>query len=62
MNKENIGSVKKVNDLYTGNLDSYLTTTNDNLICHVPIQPDNTDYQAIQEWAAVDGNTIAEAD
>jgi hypothetical protein len=22
----------------------------------------NTDYQAILEWAAIDGNTIAEAD
>ena len=62
MNKENISSVKKVNDLYTGNLDSYLTTTNDNLISHVPIQPDNTDYQAVLEWEAIDGNTIAEAD
>jgi len=28
----------------------------------VPKDTDNTDYQAIQEWAAIDGNTIAEAD
>ena len=27
----------------------------------VPIDPNNTDYQAIQKWVA-DGNTIAEAD
>ena len=27
----------------------------------VPIDPDNTHYQAIQEWVA-EGNTIAEAD
>ena len=28
----------------------------------VPIDPDNTDYQAIIEWASQDGNTIADAD
>ena len=28
----------------------------------VPIDTANTDYQAIQEWAKIDGNTIAEAD
>jgi len=27
----------------------------------VPLDPANTDYQAIQEWVA-EGNTIAEAD
>jgi len=30
-------------------------------VCYVPINTDNTDYQAIQAWVA-DGNTIAEAD
>ena len=24
----------------------------------VPLDPDNTDYQEIQEWAAIDGNNI----
>ena len=28
----------------------------------VPLDPANTDYQAILEWAKIDGNTIAEAD
>jgi len=28
----------------------------------VPINKDNTDYQAIQEWAKIDGNTIEDAD
>jgi len=28
---------------------------------HVPLDSDNVDYQAIQEWVA-DGNTIEEAD
>ena len=58
MNEMNITSVK------------YKTsrTENDSIILvadgktlHVPISPDNTDYQAIQEWVAA-GNTIAEAD
>ena len=26
----------------------------------VPIHNDNTDYQAIQEWDAIDGNTITD--
>ncbi len=25
---------------------------------HIPINEDNTDYQAIQEWAAIEGNNI----
>ena len=28
---------------------------------HVPLDPDNTDYQAVLEWVA-EGNTIEEAD
>ena len=28
----------------------------------IPLDPNNTDYQAILEWAKIDGNTIAEAD
>ena len=28
----------------------------------VPLDPDNRHYQAILEWAKIDGNTIAEAD
>ena len=31
-------------------------------IYSVPLDPDNTDYQAILEWAKIDGNTIADAD
>ena len=40
----------------------YLVTqvNTDKTLC-VPLDPDNTDYQAIQEWVA-EGNTIAEAD
>ena len=34
----------------------------DGITMHVPIDTDNTDYQAILEWAKEDGNEIAEAD
>ena len=29
---------------------------------YVPLNTENTDYQAILAWAAIDGNTIEEAD
>ena len=32
-------------------------TTSDNKIMFVPLDPANTDYQAIQEWIA-EGNTV----
>ena len=35
--------------------------TQDDVYMSVPLDPNNTDYQAIQEWVA-EGNTIAEAD
>ena len=28
----------------------------------IPMDTDNTDYQKVLEWAAIDGNTIEEAD
>ena len=32
------------------------------LDCVVPLAEDNTDYQAILEWASQEGNTIEDAD
>jgi len=63
MNVENIQSVKKVND-YNDALNNYkvICKNSSSREYFVPINTDNTDYQAIQEWAAIDGNTIAEAD
>ena len=56
-----IKSVKKVNHLEKSTLDHYnLTDTNDK-IYHVPLDENNTDYQAILQWVA-DGNTIEEAE
>ena len=35
-----------------------VTYVNSNREKSVPLVEDNTDYQAIQEWAAIDGNNI----
>ena len=35
-----------------------VTYTNSNMVSSVPLDEANTDYQAIQEWAAIDGNNI----
>jgi len=56
----NIQTVRK--NVIDGEVVSYQVTQQDsNLILSVPLDPANTDYQAIQEWVA-EGNTIAEAD
>ena len=57
----NIQTVKK--NVIDGEVVSYQITQQDsNLVLSVPLDPANTDYQAILEWAKIDGNTIAEAD
>ena len=38
-----------------------IKATIDGQVCYVPINTDNTDYQAILEWVA-EGNTIQEAE
>ena len=35
-----------------------VTYVNSNIVSSVPQAEDNTDYQAIQEWAAIEGNNI----
>ena len=35
-----------------------VTYTNSSIVKSVPLDEANTDYQAIQEWAAIDGNNI----
>ena len=58
-----IDTVKKHKSLTTGEVNSYeVTYVDSNTIRYIPLDPDNTDYQAILEWAKIDGNTIAEAD
>jgi len=56
-----IDTVKKVNS-EDGNLDNYEVTYQDSsVVKSVPLDENNSDYQAIQEWIA-EGNTIQEAD
>ena len=63
MNKDNIQTVKKFNQVETGNLVSYKITTTDGVIMYAPVNDnENTEYKTVQEWEAIDGNTIAEAD
>jgi len=37
-----------------------ITYENSNVSVSVPLAEANTDYQAIQEWAAIDGNNITD--
>jgi len=41
-----------------------VTDDSDNVLTDswIPTNTDNSDYVAYQEWAAIDGNTIADAD
>ena len=41
---------------------NHIKATIDGNLTFVPLDPDNTDYQAILEWAKEDGNEIAAAD
>ena len=61
MNKDNIVSVKKIEDDYSVVL-SYEVVWDIDKVTFVPNATDNADYQTVQEWAAIDGNIIAEAD
>ena len=44
---------------FMNTFDSYIIVEN-GITSSVPLDPDNTDYQAIQEWAAIDGNNITD--
>tara|TARA_R110000803_G_scaffold53040_3_gene108924 strand:+ start:941 stop:1108 length:168 start_codon:yes stop_codon:yes gene_type:complete len=50
-----------VEKIYTLNSFHYLITLSDGRKWSVPLDPANTDYQAIQEWVA-EGNTPQAAD
>jgi len=53
------------NAQYIQNLDneiSMISATIDGVVIFVPISNDNRHYQAILEWAKIDGNTIEDAD
>ena len=59
--------IDTVEKIYETNNDGTLTNNFSNvykvvfqngITSFVPHDPDNTDYQAIQEWAAIEGNNI----
>ena len=59
---ENIKSVRWVKDLIDTNINLYMILiSKDDKTFSVPLDPDNTDYQVIQEWVA-EGNTIEAAE
>ncbi len=54
-----INTVTKNYNSMTNEFCSYqVTYVNSNRVKSVPLDEANTDYQAIQEWAAIDGNNI----
>ncbi len=54
----------KYRDIAIGGNPQYrdIITTIDGIEMSVPLDPDNRHYQAILEWAKIDGNTIEDAD
>ena len=57
----NITSAKYTTSMISGENDS-ITVVSNGVTMSVPLDPDNTDYQAILEWVEEDGNEIAAAD
>jgi hypothetical protein len=54
-----INTVEKMYDLDDNSRATcYKVTYSNDVVSSVPLDPANTDYQAIQEWAAIEGNTI----
>jgi len=56
-----INTVTKTYNPDTSNFTGYsVTLENSTNVILVPLDEANTDYQAIQEWAAIDGNNITD--
>ena len=54
-----INTVEKNYSIINNEFCSYkVTYTNSDLEFYVPLDEANSDYQAIQEWAAIEGNNI----
>ena len=58
----NFNSAKYLYDMEGVNKTHVQLNLGNNKYKHITLDPDNTDYQEILEWAKIDGNTIAEAD
>ena len=52
-----INTVEKIYNLQNEFI-NYRMTLSDGKVWAVPLDPANTDYQAIQEWAKIEGNNI----
>ena len=52
-----INTVEKIYNL-ENNFDTYKLTKQDGTVLWVPLDEANSDYQAIQEWAEIEGNNI----
>ena len=57
MNIENCQYITDIN-----NKNSMIKATINSVILFVPLDPANRHYQAILEWAKIDGNSIEDAD
>ena len=57
----NITSAKYMADIKTGE-NACINIVSEGKLISVPLDPDNSHYQVILEWAKEDGNEIAEAD
>ena len=53
-----INIVEKQYDDFENKFVSYKMTLSNGQVKSVPLDEANTDYQAIQEWAAIEGNNI----
>jgi len=53
-----INSVEKLYNTIKNEFVSYKMTLSSGQVWTVPLNEDNTDYQAIQEWAKIEGNNI----
>jgi hypothetical protein len=51
-----INTVEKI--YFDNNFSSYKMTLDNGQVWSVPLDEANSDYQAIQEWAAIEGNNI----
>jgi hypothetical protein len=57
----NITSAQYTTSIISGENDS-ITVVSNGVTMSVPLDPDNTDYAAILEWAEEDGNEIQAAE
>ena len=54
-----ITNVEKIYDVLNGHT-GFKMTLSDGKEWFVPLDEENTDYQTIQEWAAIEGNNIGD--